>query len=306
MGSCCKINVLSILQNEYKIITGQIIHKGAEYKSMEKFLMALTIMVLLTVNAMTGYFLYQTVNENNALKASIASPASNERVVVAEHTSTVSATTVDTKTTPAATVDTKVEPPPSPPSPSPDQGKATKPMPKPGSANSYLYYIDDQKIRETIPKGKQCVLKCNDEFKLPELPELSSEKDDMTVFYPIDATINTPYSQVLALAGFRYYKNDSAVTFDNAKEIVDFNQLKFSVQFKGRVAANLFSVYLEQDHRIESISAENSIVYKDSSLKSIKFSVKDIDFAKKAVLVVQHKEDESTYVFDVDFKKYVR
>ncbi|WP_157261825.1 hypothetical protein [Paenibacillus sp. A3] len=42
------------------------------------------------------------------------------------------------------------------------------------------------------------------------------------------------------------------------------------------------------------------------SLKTVQFDVASIDFTKKAVLVVQNKEEKTTYKYDIDFKKYVR
>jgi hypothetical protein len=248
---------------------------------MGKFMMGLAIIVLLATNAMTGFLLYQEVSKNNKSALALANTAQTSQKTTASVTqnNNQSSSSVNNKSA--------VE------SPKADSN----------SKNPYIYFIDDNKIKETIPKGKQCVLKCDDEFKLPEI---SSSKDSMTVFYPTEAVINTPYEQVLSYSGYEFYKNDASITFEVAKDITDFNELEFSIQFKGKLSANNFVVYLEQGKRIDGVLSKNEPINSDYSLKSTKFAVSSIDFTKKAVLVVQHKEDKTIFKYDIDFKNHVR
>ncbi len=259
---------------------------------MAKFLMGLSIIVLLVTNVMTGYCLYELASENNllkatAVKASSTSPTTTQ-IQLDSNKPISTAAVVPAKDKIASQNE-------------PQSQVKSNEVNKEKTVN--FYYIDDNKIKEAIGKGKICVMNCDIEFKLPKI---LTSKDDRTVFFPTEAKINTPYAEVLSYSGFEYYKNDVEVAFDKAKGILDFNELNFSVQFNGKIASNNFVVYIEQEKRIDAISSSNSTINSDNSLKSISFPVNAIDFNKKATLIVQHKEEKSIYKYDVDFSKYLR
>lgn len=250
---------------------------------MKKAAMGLVVLFLILVNGVLGYFLYDKITAGKQQQELASSPVKTS----ANQTAAPDAA-------PAAT---------QPSTPTPSQAVSTSP--KEVKKSSYIYYIDDNKTKEAISKGKQCVLKCSDEFSLPLIS--SPEQTALIVFYPLEATIATPYEQVLAYSGHEYYKNDKELTFEKAKELLNFNKLEFLVEFQGDSAANQFIVYLEQDKQIEAASSKNDKrISLDYSIKTVQFDVASIDFTKKAVLVVQNKEEKTTYKYDIDFKKYVR
>ncbi len=293
---------------------------------MAKLVMSCAIIFLLATNAMTGYLLYEEVTTRNQLAAARnLQIASNEQPVARNNEQAVTTVKVegtnknDSGTAPSQQgikVDNPNKVENSTKSSQQDikidntnkidgtksAQKDTKVETGTATTDSYIYFIDDNKIKEALLEGKQCLLDCDKNFTLPLI---SSAKNDIN--YPLEAIIATPYEVVQGYSGLLFYEIDEIPSLNNAKALVSFKSLGFRVPMSRKYSAKDHTVYLEQDNKkIEAIHTDNSVTGTDRSLKQVSFDVKSIDFTKKANLIVENKNNNTSFVYSVDFKKYIQ
>lgn len=168
------------------------------------------------------------------------------------------------------------------------------------SGDGYIYSLTDDKIRMAINEGKEDGAYFGEDFKLPLV---SSTSKDSTFEY-MDIFINTPYRYVAIYSSNQYAKYDKTSSLEEVSSFINYDHISFTA-YVMRGWAKMLAIELEQEGKIiESYKTENN---ENGDIKSINFSVNDIDFREPASLKIFEKSNPEKYAeYKIFFEDYVK
>ncbi|WP_341347865.1 hypothetical protein [Paenibacillus sp. FSL H3-0469] len=168
------------------------------------------------------------------------------------------------------------------------------------SGYGYIYSLTDDQIMKAINEGKQDGAYFGEDFKLPLL---SSTSNDSTFEY-MDIFINTPYRYVAIHSSNQYAKYDRTSSIEEVWRFISYDHISFSA-YVMRGWAKMLAIELEQEGRIiEPYKTDNN---EDGKMKSVNFSVNDIDFREPATLRIFEKSNPEKYAeYKIVFEDYVK
>ncbi|MEK3670724.1 hypothetical protein [Paenibacillus sp. FSL R10-2771] len=168
------------------------------------------------------------------------------------------------------------------------------------SGYGYIYSLTDDQIMKAINEGKKDGAYFGEDFKLPLL---SSTSNDSTFEYR-DVFINTPYRFVAIHSSNQYAKYDRTSSIEEVWKFISYDHISFSA-YVMRGWAKMLAIEMIQEGRIiQPYKTENNA---NGDMKSVNFSVNDIDFREPASLKIFEKSNPEKYAeYKIAFEDYVK
>lgn len=168
------------------------------------------------------------------------------------------------------------------------------------SGYGYIYSLTDDQIMKAINEGEKDSAYFGEDFKLPLL---SSTSNDSTFEY-MGVFIDTPYRYVAIYSSDQYENYDRTSSIEEVYKFINYDHISFSAYLMSGWA-KMLAIELKQDGEIiESYKTENN---EDGDIKSVYFSVKDIDFREPASLKIFEKSNPEKYSeYKISFEDYVK
>lgn len=168
------------------------------------------------------------------------------------------------------------------------------------SGYGYIYSLTDDQIMKAINEGKKDGAYFGEDFKLPLL---SSTSNDSTFEYR-DVFINTPYRFVAIHSSNQYTKYDRTSSIEEVWKFISYDHISFSA-YVMRGWAKMLAIEMIQEGRIiQPYKTENNA---NGDMKSVNFSVNDIDFREPASLKIFEKSNPEKYAeYKIAFEDYVK
>ncbi|WP_342422143.1 hypothetical protein [Paenibacillus sp. FSL E2-0178] len=168
------------------------------------------------------------------------------------------------------------------------------------SGYGYIYSLTDDQIMKAINEGKKDGAYFGEDFKLPLL---SSTSNDSTFEYR-DVFINTPYRFVAIHSSNQYAKYDRTSSIEEVWKFISYDHISFSA-YVMRGWAKMLAIEMIQEGRIiQPYKTENNA---NGDMKSVSFSVNDIDFREPASLKIFEKSNPEKYAeYKIAFEDYVK
>lgn len=168
------------------------------------------------------------------------------------------------------------------------------------SGYGYIYSLTDDQIMKAINEGKKDGAYFGEDFKLPLL---SSTSNDSTFEYR-DVFINTPYRFVAIHSSNQYAKYDRTSSIEEVWKFISYDHISFSA-YVTRGWAKMLAIEMIQEGRIiQPYKTENNA---NGDMKSVSFSVNDIDFREPASLKIFEKSNPEKYAeYKIAFEDYVK
>lgn len=168
------------------------------------------------------------------------------------------------------------------------------------SGYGYIYSLTDDQIMKAINEGKKDGAYFGEDFKIPLL---SSTSNDSTFEYR-DVFINTPYRYVAIHSSNQYAKYDRTSSIEEVWRFISYDHISFSA-YVTRGWAKMLAIEMIQVGRIiQPYKTENNA---NGDMKSVNFSVNNIDFREPASLKIFEKSNPEKYAeYKISFQDYVK